>query len=719
MRYLEYHENGIYLVLGITEDQRTKLLHFSSVPFDEKRLCRPRSTWRSGEVERRDQLIDEAFQLVQVELSGYDRPYENHGRKYVGTAPGYLLKFAGISDSRNEHGRLLVVSQEDNGLSHVRTETSFQFYDGTNIVRCTNRITNIGTETQTLEYLASFSYTGLEKECDPPEESVKEMAIYLPFNSWMKELSWQDMTLEEAGFADTQPAMCRRTSRALEITNTGNWSAKRFLPMGYIENRSAHTSLYWQIEHNGSWHYEIGDMHEHFYLSVSGPTEKESHWSVDLKPGESFESVPVAVGAGRDEFAGAMGDLTTYRRLIRRPNRDDEKLPVIFNDYMNCLYGDPTTEKELPMIDAAAECGCEYYVIDAGWYAPGEWWSGVGEWRESRERFPEGIRQLSDYIRSKGMVPGLWLELEVMGIDCPVAKEVPDDWFFVRHGRRVFDRSRYQLDFRNPDVREYADGIIRRLVEEYGAGYIKMDYNIEPGFGTELYADSPGQGLLDHERAFLAWVDRIYEKYPDLVIENCSSGGLRMDYALLSRHSIQSVSDQEDFLHFATIAANAVTGVTPEQAAVWSYPLFDADEEAVIFNMVNAMLLRIHQSGHLIRLSGRRRELVEEGIRVYKTIRDEIRMGLPIWPLGLAGNTDKWLAAGLRCGDHAYLAVWKRWDGKDDMRISLGRSLGLSAGQKIKAECIYPACACQTDGQDLVLCFQGPYMARLFRVEWE
>ena len=238
MRYLEYHENGIYLVLGITEDQRTKLLHFSSVPFDEKRLCRPRSTWRSGEVERRGQLIDEAFQLVQVELSGYDRPYENHGRKYVGTAPGYLLKFAGISDSRNEHGRLLVVSQEDNGLSHVRTETSFQFYDGTNIVRCTNRITNIGTETQTLEYLASFSYTGLEKECDPPEESVKEMAIYLPFNSWMKELSWQDMTLEEAGFADPQPAMCRRTSRALEITNTGNWSAKRFLPMGYIENRA-------------------------------------------------------------------------------------------------------------------------------------------------------------------------------------------------------------------------------------------------------------------------------------------------------------------------------------------------------------------------------------------------------------------------------------------------------------------------------------------------
>ena len=66
------------------------------------------------------------------------------------------------------------------------------------------------------------------------------------------------------------------------------------------------------------------------------------------------------------DFDKAMGQLTTYRRRIRRPNQDNEKLPIIFNDYMNCLFGDPTTEKELPLIDAAAEIGCEYFVIDAG-----------------------------------------------------------------------------------------------------------------------------------------------------------------------------------------------------------------------------------------------------------------------------------------------------------------------------------------------------------------
>ena len=69
-----------------------------------------------------------------------------------------------------------------------------------------------------------------------------------------------------------------------------------------------------------------------------------------------------------------------------------------------------------------------------------------------------------DSYPSKGMIPGLWLEIEVMGIRCELAEKLPDDWFFFRHGKRVYDRSRYQLDFRNPEVRALADGVIDRLV---------------------------------------------------------------------------------------------------------------------------------------------------------------------------------------------------------------------------------------------------------------
>ena len=66
-------------------------------------------------------------------------------------------------------------------------------------------------------------------------------------------------------------------------------------------------------------------------------------------PNESIESVKCAVGSVTGSFDKAMGELTKYRRKIRRRNKDNQRLAVIFNDYMNCLWGDPTAEKEFPL----------------------------------------------------------------------------------------------------------------------------------------------------------------------------------------------------------------------------------------------------------------------------------------------------------------------------------------------------------------------------------
>ena len=547
------------------------------------------------------------------------------------------------------------------------------------------------------------------------------MSLTYACHGWQKEMNFRTNTFPELGFGQTQPTVYQRTSVTFELTNTGNWSTKKYLPMGYLENSEADTALFWQIEHNGSWHAEISDVNNHFYVALSGPTEVQSHWFKQLKPGESFTSVPVAVGVSEGCFDTAMGELTKYRRMIRRPNKDNENLPVIFNDYMNCLFGDPTTEKELPLIDAAAAMGCEYYVIDAGWYAPGEWWDSVGEWQQCYERFPNGIEEVTNYIREKGMVPGVWLELEVMGINCEKAKSVPDDWFFIRHGKRVYDRSRYQLDFRNPAVIDHVNEVIDRVVNQYGVGYIKMDYNIEPGIGTELYADSVGQGMLEHERAYLKWLDGVFEKYPELVIENCSSGGLRTDYAMLARYSIQSTSDQEDYRNYATIAANAGAALTPEQAAIWSYPLKDGDEEETIYNMVNALLLRIHQSGHLAQLSKERHALVKEGIEYYKSIRQDIKKALPVWPNGFATSLDHFLCAGWKIEGKSYLAVWRRYGETSEYDIPLEK---LTEGKPVKeVRLAYPKESLKehvsyevSEDQQLHVSFKEPVMARIFEI---
>jgi len=570
-KIIEVAENGLHLVLEITDEQDVRLLHFGALPF------------KSGDISADHKP---GFRLMELQLSGEDRA-EYHGRTHRASYPGLRMVYTGYSDTVNNLGRKLEIVLADplTGLSAIQ---HFQFYKGIAVIRSWSQLINKGENEVSVEYISSFALTGVDKEGAGNRNDKIEVS--LAHSGWQSELQWRTYSLPELGMSH----LADRGSKRIACSNTGSWSAAELIPMAVLHNKASGSSLFWQIEHNGSWHWEMTDQYDQLTLLVSGPTEHDNHWWKKLQPGEEFISVPVAVGVVSGGFEQAIAELTAYRRTIRRPNEDNELLRVIFNDYMNCLWGAPTTEKLLPLIDAAAEVGCEYFCIDAGWYAPGEWWDGVGQWEPSLERFPEGIKYVLDYIRGKGLIPGLWLELEVMGINSPKLAETDDSWFFMRHGKRVKDRSRYQLDYRNPRVVEHADGVIRRLVEEYGVGYIKMDYNINAGIGTETGADSFGDGLLEHNRAYLAWLDRIFIRYPQLVIENCSSGGMRMDYAMLSRHSIQSTSDQEDYVRYASIAAASPAALTPEQSAVWSYPLSEGDDEEVIFNMINALLLRVH-----------------------------------------------------------------------------------------------------------------------------
>lgn len=691
---IEIYENQIHLVIEITQMQKVRLLHLSGIKFDENKPFPRDST--------------EYAKMVEIETSGLGY-IEHHGMKHNMTGLGDRLRYVSHTDTRNQFGRKLTVIQEADGL---RVTSHLQFYDGISTLRSWTSVENLSEEAIGLEYVSSFALSGIAQE-DSGSWDEKSV-ISIPHNTWYGEAQWKTNTIDELGLSQVNK-WNRFTVKSIECSSTGTWSTSRYLPMGYFQNTQTGESWLWQIEHNGSWCWEIGDCMDRLYLQISGPCENKSHWWKNLKPKEVFVSVPVAVSVGNNGFDHAVGEMTKYRRVIRRPNRDNETLPVIFNDYMNCLMGDPTTEKLIPLIDAAAKAGCEYFCIDAGWYADGEWWDGVGEWLPSKMRFPNGIEEPLRAIREKRMIPGLWLEIEVMGVNCPLANKLPDSWFFMRHGKRVIDHGRYQLDFRNPAVREYATSILERLVEQYGVGYIKMDYNIDAGIGTETNADSFGDGLLEHNRAYLGWLDGIFAKYPDLVIENCGSGGLRMDYAMLSRCSIQSSSDQTEYLKNAAIVSACASGVCPEQCAVWSYPLRDADSEQVAFNMVNAMLLRIHQSGHLAEISSDGFALVQEGIQIYKQIRNDIPSALPFWPLGTPAYTDGWIAFGLHCEEKSYLAVW-RLSGEEECVIPLSEQKKFKKVNFIYPQKLEQKCVLDTDSQTLTVTFLQKNSARLYQL---
>lgn len=599
---------------------------------------------------------------VEVGLlcSGENSP--DPGMKQSGGSPGNRLVFIGKRREKTPHVEHFIVEHADPDLG-LKVESHYEAFDGLPVVRRYTRVTNHGAAPVGIEYLSSAMLHGLAD----PESFEQELKIWLAYNSWMAEGQWRALSPSEMGFVENKRTSWSEASAA----NVGSWSSGKYLPMAVVENTRLGISWFWQIEHNGSWYWEVSNIGEHgnvatdVYAYLGGPDDLHAQAWKNLEPGESYQTVPVAIGCVRGDFGDAVRSLTEYRRQICVQPRATKfgNCPVIFNDFMNCLWGDPTQEKELPLIDAAAAAGCEYFVIDAGWYAERneDWSATVGSWQPSKTRWPRGIRYVLDRIREKGMVPGLWLEPEVAGIHSKLAQK-PDDWFFMRHGRRVEKNSRLLLDFRNPQVLLYIDSVIERLVKEYGVGYIKMDYNTDGLEGTDQHADSFGQGLLEHNRAVTAWLDRILERYPDLILENCGSGGGRMDYAMLSRMHLQSCTDQEEYLSLPAIATGASAGVIPMQLAIWSYPRKGADADQASFNMATAMLCRIHQSGNLASLSPEAAAQVLEGIRIYKEIiRQHITNSVPFYPLGMPDVTDMNLpiAFGIRSEHQIFMAVWR------------------------------------------------------------
>jgi len=569
--------------------------------------------------------------IAQLQVTGNDHN-DHHGGKHHYSSGSSTLRYAGHSLEKD----LLKIRLRDDQLEVV---CHYQFYPHIRALRSWVTVTNICNAPVGLDYIASFSMAGIHYD-----------RVWIPHNAWRQEVNWRSHSLGELGLELTENASTNRIS----IGNTGAWSTKEYLPMGALEGDGV---CLWQIESGTSWHWEMGCTSGMLYLHLSGPTGQENGWHKELEPGASFTSLPAAMVFAQN-MEEAFAEMTKYRRTIAKRTSSDLGLPVIFNDYLKCLLANPTTEKELPVIDLAAKAGAEYYVMDAGWYGVGSWWDTVGQWEACKERFPNGICEVFDYVRSKGMIPGIWLEIEVMGVSCPILDQFDDSCFFMRHGRRVIDHGRYQLDFRSEKVRRFATAVVDRLVGTWGVGYIKTDYNIEPGIGTEVNADSFGDGLLQHKAAYLSWLDSICEKYPDLIVESCSSGGMRLDYQMLAHHPLQSMSDQEDSLEIPHIAAAAATAALPEQATIWSCPMPDESDDQIRLNMVNAMLTRMHLSGKIFELSDHQLGIIRDGVALYKKIRGDISTSLPFYPCGLPCYDQKLFCAGYR-GANTYLAVWR------------------------------------------------------------
>lgn len=607
--------------------------------------------------------------LVELDLDSAGRTVSSPAAQRRRFVVSSRLRLVGHETVPLPAGTQLRVHQQD-PVTGTTVESVFTHLDGADVLGLATELT-AGATAVRVRHVSSLSLTGFV----PPDGSAfgGRLVLHRADNAWAAEYRWRTIGLADAGLVDIASAehAYPGSHASFDVIGAGSWSSGNHLPTGGITDTATGTAWVWQVEHNGAWQWQVGDAAGDLWITATGPSEVPHQWTRVLGPGERFTSVGVSLAVSAGGLEGGLRELTRHRRAVRRPNVDDEHLPVIFNDYMNCLDGDPSTAAELPLVAAAAAAGAEYFVIDAGWYADDAgWWASVGDWAVSAVRFPGGLVEVFDAVRAAGMIPGLWVEPEVVGVTSAAARELPAEAFFARDGVRLTENKRHHLNFRNAVVRNRMDAVIDGLVDGLGVGYFKFDYNVCILPGTDMGSDSPGDGLLGHNRAYLDWLDGLFARHPELVIENCSSGGMRVDQALLRRLSLQSTSDQQDPLRYVPIAAAAPSVMTPEQAATWAYPQPQWSAAVNDVTLANPLLGRVHLSGRLDRLSPEQSARVAEAIAAYRSIRGRIPGALPSWPLGLPGWEDDHVALALDDDAGILLSVWRR-GGTADVEVPL------------------------------------------------
>lgn len=593
--------------------------------------------------------------------------------RFTNTGVGSRLRYV-EHRTRSEQGEELLSIVQADAATGLRVTTTFSASPKVRAARVVTTVSNDGERPVVLEAVSSFAFGALIN----PGESTKDLLLHSGTGEQLAENRWTARPLwSQTALADFNAAFTNQPGRgSFEAVSTSTWTTGRALPTGVLENPATGRSIAWQIEHNGGWRWEVDNVREgedSVAVVLLGPEDLDHHWSEELAPGANFTSVPVSVAVSTDGFEGAVAELTRHRRWLRRNRGADRGSLLVYNDFMNTLKGNPTTERLLPLISAAAAAGAECFCIDAGWYDDSglaDWWPTVGEWIPSVNRFPEGgLDRVITAIRDAGMKVGLWLEPEVIGVHSPIAQSLPDAAFLQRHGRRVVEHERYFLDLRHPAARAHLDAAFDRLVEAFDVDFFKLDYNVNPGPGTDYEAFSVGAGLLGHNRAHLAWVAGLQRKYPSVIFENCSSGAMRADFAMMELFDLQSTSDQEDFVLYPAIAAGAPVQILPEQAGNWAYPQPSMSHEEIAYTMVSGLSGRLYLSGFLDQMNAGQSALVRDALVLSKSIRDDIAMSVPAWPMGLPDWYAGSLALTLKAPGRTFVYVWHR--GGDDAELSL------------------------------------------------
>ena len=474
-----------------------------------------------------------------------------------------------------------------------------------------------------LEMFESFSLGGLSPYMQGDGNGT--LWLHRVRSVWSQEGRHETIPVEDL---QLEPAWDPHAVRCERFGQAGSMPVNRFFPFAAIEDRKNH--IFWgaQIAHPASWQMEVYRKDNGLALSGGLADRELGHWMKHVEPGKNFTTPEAIVSTAQtDSFDIFTGRLTTaglVEGFLKAPESEQD-LPIVFNEYCT-TWGNPSHENICEIVDAIKGKGFKYFVIDCGWYKENgiPWDIGMGDYEVSSELFPDGMEKTVQVIKDAGMIPGIWFEIENVGSASRAYHLTEhllhkDNVVLTTYFRRFWD-------MQDPWVDEYLTDKVIGTLKKYGFGYMKIDYNETIGIGCDG-AESPGEALRKNMEATVLFIEKVKEEVPGIVLENCASGGHRLEPKMMSVMSMASFSDAHECEEIPIIAANLHWVIHPAQSQIWAVIRQDDSLKRIAYSISNTFLGRMCISGDVTQLAPEKWNLIKQGISFYGKIKDIIKEG--------------------------------------------------------------------------------------------
>lgn len=261
---------------------------------------------------------------------------------------------------------------------------------------------------------------------------------------------------------------------------------------------------------------------------------QDEQFSYPVEPGDSFLAPEVILTYSSEGLNRLSQNLhTCIRKHVCRGKYKEEVRPILVNSW-EAAYFDFTGETIYDLAVQAKEAGIEMVVMDDGWFGKrDDDNSGLGDWIVNEKKLGCTLGELIGRINALGVKFGIWIEPEMVSEDSDLYHAHPD-WAFTIPGRKP-GRSRNQLvlDFSRKEVVDYIFDQLCKVLDQGNVEYVKWDMNRSLSDVYSAAATDQGKVVHDYVLGVYDFLERLIERYPDMLIEGCSGGGGRFDAGMM------------------------------------------------------------------------------------------------------------------------------------------------------------------------------------------